>query len=221
MLTIQPSPLFTSNAVLSHGGSAAFFVIPKVLIDPSSASASSSLTILCQVAGGGFAEGFAGHLEKRWWIRLVLTLTLIKANVIWARRERACTMEDVLSRRPRLAFLNKDAALEAIPKVASRMSTELEVGIPMDAARSYVEYSYCVHWSEIGRGEKRDYRACLLLVEELFLSDGFRRICCFVHALPAIFYNLFLLNSLKILLAKQVFSRNASLSQIEYLITCK
>jgi glycerol-3-phosphate dehydrogenase len=46
----------------------------------------------------------------------ISTYPYIEANVIWASRERACTMEDVLSRRPRLAFLNKDAALEAIPK---------------------------------------------------------------------------------------------------------
>jgi glycerol-3-phosphate dehydrogenase len=49
----------------------------------------------------------------------------IDADVSWACREYACTIEDVLSRRTRLAFLNKDAALEAIPTVADIMATEL------------------------------------------------------------------------------------------------
>lgn len=49
----------------------------------------------------------------------------IDADVVWACREYACTIEDVLSRRTRLAFLNKDAALEAIPVVADIMAKEL------------------------------------------------------------------------------------------------
>ena len=49
----------------------------------------------------------------------------IDADVIWACREYACTIEDVLSRRTRLAFLNKDAAMEAIPVVADIMAKEL------------------------------------------------------------------------------------------------
>eukprot|EP00539_Tryblionella_compressa_P005667 CAMPEP_0178765346 /NCGR_PEP_ID=MMETSP0744-20121128/18383_1 /TAXON_ID=913974 /ORGANISM="Nitzschia punctata, Strain CCMP561" /LENGTH=276 /DNA_ID=CAMNT_0020420797 /DNA_START=76 /DNA_END=906 /DNA_ORIENTATION=+ len=47
------------------------------------------------------------------------------ADVSWACKEYACTIEDVLSRRTRLAFLNKDAALDAIPVVADIMADEL------------------------------------------------------------------------------------------------
>jgi len=49
----------------------------------------------------------------------------IDADVVWACREYACTIEDVLSRRTRLAFLNKDAAMEAIPVIADIMAKEL------------------------------------------------------------------------------------------------
>lgn len=49
----------------------------------------------------------------------------IEAEVIYACREYACTIEDVLSRRTRLAFLNKNAALNAIPKVGDIMQREL------------------------------------------------------------------------------------------------
>jgi glycerol-3-phosphate dehydrogenase len=49
----------------------------------------------------------------------------IDADVSWACREYACTIEDVLSRRTRLAFLNRDAALEALPAVADIMAKEL------------------------------------------------------------------------------------------------
>mmetsp|Transcript_5405 Transcript_5405/g.13577 ORF Transcript_5405/g.13577 Transcript_5405/m.13577 type:complete len:781 (-) Transcript_5405:24-2366(-) len=57
--------------------------------------------------------------------RIVEEYPYIEADVVWACREYACTIEDVLSRRTRLAFLNKDAAMEAIPVVADIMAKEL------------------------------------------------------------------------------------------------
>jgi glycerol-3-phosphate dehydrogenase len=66
--------------------------------------------------------------DKRWpkfGNTLVEGFPYIDADVAWACREYACTIEDVLSRRTRLAFLNKDAALEAIPLVADIMAKEL------------------------------------------------------------------------------------------------
>ncbi len=57
--------------------------------------------------------------------RLLDNYPYIVADVIWACREYACTVEDVLSRRTRLAFLNKDAAMEVIPVVADIMAKEL------------------------------------------------------------------------------------------------
>lgn len=57
--------------------------------------------------------------------RLVDNYPYIVADVIWACREYACTIEDVVSRRTRLAFLNKDAAKEVIPLVADIMAREL------------------------------------------------------------------------------------------------
>ncbi len=48
------------------------------------------------------------------------------AEVVWAaRQEMAMTVEDVLSRRMRLLLLDARAALEAAPKVASLLATEL------------------------------------------------------------------------------------------------
>jgi len=44
---------------------------------------------------------------------------------VFACREYACTIEDILSRRTRLAFLNKDAAVAAVPRVADIMAEEL------------------------------------------------------------------------------------------------
>lgn len=57
--------------------------------------------------------------------RLVEGFPYLDAEVVYATREYACTIEDVLSRRTRLAYLNKDAAMEAIPQVAEIMSQEL------------------------------------------------------------------------------------------------
>jgi glycerol-3-phosphate dehydrogenase len=66
--------------------------------------------------------------ETRWpkfGKKLADNYPYIDADVVWACREYACTIEDVLSRRTRLAFLNKDAAEEAIPAVADIMAKEL------------------------------------------------------------------------------------------------
>ena len=42
-----------------------------------------------------------------------------------ARHEAACTVDDVVSRRTRLAFLDSDAALDAVPRVAALLAGEL------------------------------------------------------------------------------------------------
>jgi glycerol-3-phosphate dehydrogenase len=66
--------------------------------------------------------------DKRWpkfGKKIAEMYPYVDADVVWACREYACTIEDVLSRRTRLAFLNKDAALEAIPVVADIMAAEL------------------------------------------------------------------------------------------------
>ena len=42
-----------------------------------------------------------------------------------ARNESACTVDDVLSRRTRLAFLDSAAALASVPRVAELMAGEL------------------------------------------------------------------------------------------------
>lgn len=80
----------------------------------------------------------------RFGVPLAPNYPYITAEVRYACREYACTIEDILSRRTRLAFLNKDAALSAIPVVADIMAEEL--GWTEDvkaeqviAARKYVE----------------------------------------------------------------------------------
>lgn len=76
---------------------------------------------------------------------LVNDFPYIEEEVIYACKEYACTVEDILSRRTRLAFLNKDAAMKAIPRVAELMATQLgwtnEVrGKQIEAATKYIEY---------------------------------------------------------------------------------
>ena len=68
------------------------------------------------------AEGMPNGEGKR---RLLDNYPYIVADVVWACREYACTVEDVVSRRTRLAFLNKDAAMQVIPLVADIMAREL------------------------------------------------------------------------------------------------
>lgn len=80
----------------------------------------------------------------RFGIPLAPNYPYIDAEVIYACREYACTIEDVLSRRTRLAFLNKDAANSAIPRVADLMAEELGWTQDVKAeqiilARKYIE----------------------------------------------------------------------------------
>lgn len=57
--------------------------------------------------------------------RLAPGFPYLEDEVVYACREYACTIEDVLSRRTRLAFVNHDAAMKAIPRVANIMANEL------------------------------------------------------------------------------------------------
>lgn len=57
--------------------------------------------------------------------RLVEGFPYLQVEVVHACREYACTIEDILSRRTRLAFLNKDVSLSIVPLVADLMSKEL------------------------------------------------------------------------------------------------
>ncbi|XP_056392575.1 glycerol-3-phosphate dehydrogenase, mitochondrial [Hyla sarda] len=65
---------------------------------------------------------------KRWPIvgkRLVSEFPYIEAEVKYALREYACTAVDIISRRTRLAFLNVQAAEEALPRIVDIMAKEL------------------------------------------------------------------------------------------------
>lgn len=65
----------------------------------------------------------------------------IEAEVRYAvRQEYACTAVDVLARRTRLAFLNAEAALQALPRVIEIMAEELK----WDKARQKQEYENTV-----------------------------------------------------------------------------
>ncbi|XP_074072052.1 glycerol-3-phosphate dehydrogenase, mitochondrial [Macrotis lagotis] len=65
---------------------------------------------------------------KRWpivGVRLVSEFPYIEAEVKYGIKEYACTAVDMISRRTRLAFLNVQAAEEALPKIVDLMGREL------------------------------------------------------------------------------------------------
>jgi glycerol-3-phosphate dehydrogenase len=84
--------------------------------------------------------------EMRWPIygkRIAPNYPYIEAEVRYAvREEYACTAVDVLARRTRLAFLNAEAALGALPKVIELMSEELG----WDKARQEQEFIAGTHF---------------------------------------------------------------------------
>jgi glycerol-3-phosphate dehydrogenase len=69
---------------------------------------------------GGKKSAQASYLK-----RLVPGFPHVEAEVVYACQEYACTIEDILSRRTRLAFLNQAAALEALSRVADLMAETL------------------------------------------------------------------------------------------------
>ena len=66
-----------------------------------------------------------GKRYPRFGIPLAEGYPYVEAEVRYACREHAVTIEDILSRRTRLAFLNAEAARDAVERVAEIMSEEL------------------------------------------------------------------------------------------------
>ncbi|XP_078084460.1 glycerol-3-phosphate dehydrogenase, mitochondrial [Mustelus asterias] len=65
---------------------------------------------------------------RRWPIvgkRLVAEFPYIEAEVRYAVKEYACTAIDIIARRTRLAFVNVQAAEEALPRIVEIMASEL------------------------------------------------------------------------------------------------
>ena len=65
---------------------------------------------------------------SRWPVvgkRLVEQFPYIEAEIRYGVQEYACTIVDFLARRTRLAFLNAQAAADAIPKIADIMAKEM------------------------------------------------------------------------------------------------
>ena len=59
--------------------------------------------------------------------QLVRTQPMIEAEVVFAtRQEYAHTVIDVVARRTRLSFLDTNGAMQAIPRIAELMATELK-----------------------------------------------------------------------------------------------
>lgn len=83
---------------------------------------------------------------QRWPIvgkRLVSEFPYIESEVLYAIREYACTVIDVIARRTRLGFLNVQAADEALPRIAQIMAKELSwteerMRTELDAAKKFL-----------------------------------------------------------------------------------
>ena len=70
----------------------------------------------------------ASFTGRRWPVkgkRLVEEFPYIEADVLYAIKEYACTAVDVIARRTSLAFLNVQAAEDALPRVIEIMAKEL------------------------------------------------------------------------------------------------
>ena len=84
---------------------------------------------------------------KRWPIvgkRLVDEFPYIEAEVKYAMKEYACTAIDILARRTRLAFLDVQAAEEALPRIVEIMAKELNWSKSMSQVHSFRYTDVCI-----------------------------------------------------------------------------
>lgn len=89
---------------------------------------------------------------KRWPIvgkRLHEEFPYIDAEVRYAVKEYACTAVDVIARRLRLAFLNVQAAEEALPEIVRIMAEELQ----WSKAEQKTQYDAAVHFLKTEMGQ--------------------------------------------------------------------
>lgn len=113
-----------------HGGDGYSSSLPIKLIQKHGISEETAVH-LANTYGGRAWEVCQHHVRPtaqtwpRYGVPLVNGYPYTEAEVVYACREYACTIEDVLSRRTRLAFLNKEAAEAALPRVADIMAQEL------------------------------------------------------------------------------------------------
>ena len=99
-----------------------------------------------------------GKRYPRFGIPLAEGRPHVEAEVRYACREHAVTIEDILSRRTRLAFLNAEAARDAVPTVAEIMSEELGWSAEERAANSPTPTT--TSNASAGRSRTRPRRSC-------------------------------------------------------------
>lgn len=105
-----------------------------------------------------------GKVWPRYGIPLASSYPYIEAEVRFACQEYACTVEDILSRRTRIAFLNKDAATQMLPRVADIMAEELGWSKKVKAAQIKAAEEYLDSYG--GRVPKEDELALRLPLHE-------------------------------------------------------
>jgi glycerol-3-phosphate dehydrogenase len=118
--------------------------------------------------GDVVSEGYAGPEAL-----LVPDYPFIEAEVVFGvRYDWVMRPEDFLARRTRLAFLNKDAALRAIPRVVQLMARELK----WNRARQSAEIQRCVEFMRHFGGSKPVLKGpSVRLATRADLRDVFRK----------------------------------------------
>lgn len=115
-----------------------------------------------------FSENYAGPEAL-----LVPDYPFIEAEVVFGvRHDWVVRPEDFLARRSRLAYLNKEAAMRAIPRVVQLMTRELK----WDRARQSAEMQRCVEFMRHFGGSKPSVRGSTMrLATRADLLDVFRK----------------------------------------------
>lgn len=115
-----------------------------------------------------FSENYAGPEAL-----LVPDYPFIEAEVVFGvRHDWVVRPEDFLARRSRLAYLNKEAAMRAIPRVVQLMARELK----WDRTRQSAEMQRCVEFMRHFGGSKPSVRGSTMRLATLAdLLDVFRK----------------------------------------------
>jgi glycerol-3-phosphate dehydrogenase len=137
----SPPPCRTLDIVL-HGGGEDAAVLKQELVDVHGLDHAVATHLVDTY--GKYARSVATYFAEYGTDPLVAGFPYLRAEIPFACREYACTVEDILSRRTRLAFLNIRAAEAAVEPVADIMSQTLGWSkqakqAQMEAARDFLK----------------------------------------------------------------------------------
>eukprot|EP01132_Coremiostelium_polycephalum_P003316 gene3316-4155_t len=124
-MIFTPNECITENLIL-YGGDQYFKNLNQYLIKNYNLSEDVALHLSHNYGDQAIQVAQIASSNKELGNKLVEGYPFLEAEVLYAvRKEYACTAQDVIARRTRLAFLDNKKSIEALPKIINIMAKEL------------------------------------------------------------------------------------------------